>query len=77
MAADLANRPYIKYTSDIEQKPPGEDEDIQAVADMINQIQKAQYNSHRHCYSGKRNDAGRRSSQDANTAKVPMLGLKA
>ena len=52
MAADLANRPYIKYTPDIEKKPPNEDEDIQAVADMINTIQKAQWNMHRHCYTG-------------------------
>jgi hypothetical protein len=27
-------------------------EDIRAVAEEINAIQKAQYNSHRHCYSG-------------------------
>ena len=52
MAADLANRPYIKFSSDVETKPPNEDEDIQAVADMINVIQKAQFNMHRHCYSG-------------------------
>ncbi|KAI9717466.1 MAG: hypothetical protein M1828_007165 [Chrysothrix sp. TS-e1954] len=52
MASELANRPYIKYTPDIEKKPPNEDEDIQAVADMINTIQKAQWNMHRHCYTG-------------------------
>jgi hypothetical protein len=27
-------------------------EDIQAVAEHINAIQKAQHNCHRHCYSG-------------------------
>lgn len=52
MAAELASRSYIKYTPDIEKKPPHEDEDIQACADLINTIQKAQYNLHRHCYSG-------------------------
>ncbi|KAL9084215.1 MAG: hypothetical protein Q9159_005338 [Coniocarpon cinnabarinum] len=52
MATDLANRPYINYTPDVEQKPPNEDEDIQACADLINTIQKAQFNMHRHCYSG-------------------------
>lgn len=50
--ADFANRPYIKFSPSIEKKPPGEDEDIQAVADQINTIQKAQFNLHRHCYSG-------------------------
>ena len=52
MAADLADRPYIKFSSGVEEKPAGEDEDVQEVADMINVIQKAQYNMHRHCYSG-------------------------
>ena len=52
MATDLADRPYIKYTPDIEKKQPNEDEDIQAIAGMINVIQKAQWNMHRHCYSG-------------------------
>lgn len=50
--AHLADRPYIKFSEDIEKKPPNEDEDVQAVADMINVIQKAQFNMHRHCYSG-------------------------
>ncbi len=49
----LANRNYIKWDDPtVEQIPEGEDEDIKAVADQINAIQKAQYNMHRHCYSG-------------------------
>jgi hypothetical protein len=50
---EMAGKDYIKWDDpSVEKKPDGEDEDIQAVADMINAIQKAQYNSHRHCYSG-------------------------
>ena len=49
----LASRNYLKWDDpSVEKKAEGEDEDIQAVADQINAIQKAQYNSHRHCYSG-------------------------
>jgi hypothetical protein len=49
----LASRNYIKWDDpSVEKKSEGEDEDIQAVADQINAIQKAQYNCHRHCYSG-------------------------
>lgn len=48
------NRNYIRWDDPrVEQKPEGEDEDIKAVAEMINDIQRAQYNMHRHCYSGK------------------------
>ena len=57
----LASRNYIKWDDpSVEKKAEGEDEDIQAVAEQINAIQKAQYNSHRHCYSGmhrKRDDS--------------------
>lgn len=49
---DLADRPYIKYSDDVEHKQENEDEDIQAVADQINLIQKAQWDIHRHCYTG-------------------------
>ncbi|TKA52456.1 hypothetical protein B0A49_11025, partial [Cryomyces minteri] len=50
---ELEGRNYIRWDSKgVENVPEGEQEDIQAVADMINDIQKAQYNSHRHCYSG-------------------------
>jgi hypothetical protein len=50
---DLASRPYMRWEDpNVEKKQEGEDEDIRAVAEQINAIQKAQYNSHRHCYSG-------------------------
>ena len=49
----MANRKYIHWQDEgVEKIPPNEAEDIQAVADQINAIQKAQYNSHRHCYTG-------------------------
>jgi hypothetical protein len=49
---ELANRKYIRFDSGVEHIPPNEEEDIKAVAEMINNIQKAQWNMHRHCYSG-------------------------
>ncbi|KAL9084190.1 MAG: hypothetical protein Q9165_008176 [Trypethelium subeluteriae] len=50
---NLGKRSYIRWDAKgVEEKPPNEDENIQAVADQINTIQKAQYNLHRHCYSG-------------------------
>ena len=49
----MANRKYIHWQDEgVEKIPPNEAEDIQAVADMINGMQKAQYNMHRHCYTG-------------------------
>ena len=49
----MASRKYIKWQDEgVEKIPPNEKEDIQAVADMINAMQKAQYNNHRHCYTG-------------------------
>ena len=49
----MANRKYIHWQDEgVEKIPPNEAEDIQAVADQINAMQKAQYNSHRHCYTG-------------------------
>ncbi|KAK4942405.1 hypothetical protein LTR10_017852 [Elasticomyces elasticus] len=49
----LESRNYIRWdASNVQSKPEDEDEDIKAVADMINEIQRAQYNSHRHCYTG-------------------------
>ena len=49
----MASRKYIHWQDEgVEKIPPNEAEDIQAVAEMINNIQKAQYNMHRHCYSG-------------------------
>lgn len=48
----LENRKYIPFSKGVEQIPENEAEDIQAVADMINAIQKAQWNCHRHAYTG-------------------------
>lgn len=39
-SGDLGSRKYIKYSKDVETIPEGEAEDIQAVADMINESQK-------------------------------------
>ncbi|KAF2490765.1 heme-dependent catalase [Lophium mytilinum] len=51
--ADLSNRPYIHWNDpNVEKIPPNEAEDIQAVADMINLIQKTHYNKTRHAYGG-------------------------
>lgn len=51
--AHMVNRGYIHWQDEgVEKIPPNEAEDIQAVADQINSMQKAQYNSHRHCYTG-------------------------
>lgn len=50
---DLSNRNYIRWDNEgVEKIPDGEEEDINAVAEQINAIQKAQWNMHRHCYSG-------------------------
>ena len=49
----MASRPYIHWQDEgVEEIPSNEKEDIQAVAEMINTMQKMQYNSHRHCYTG-------------------------
>ena len=48
----LEDRKYIPFASGVEHIPENEAEDIQAVADMINAIQKAQWNCHRHAFSG-------------------------
>lgn len=51
--ADLASRNYIHWDAPgVENPPPNEAEDIQAVAELINTMQKMQYNSHRHAYGG-------------------------
>ncbi len=53
--AAMSTRKYIHWQDEgVEKIPPNEAEDIQAVADQINAMQKAQYNSHRHCYTGMR-----------------------
>ena len=50
---DLSKRHYIHWDAPgVEKKPENEDADIQAVADLINKMQKAQYNMHRHCFTG-------------------------
>lgn len=50
---DLANRKYIHWDADgVEAVPAREAEDNQAVADMLNQIQKMQFNKGRHCFGG-------------------------
>ena len=49
----LGKRNYVRWdTPGVEEKTPNEDEDIQTVADQINTIQKAQFNLHRHAFSG-------------------------
>ena len=72
----MADRKYIHWQDEgVEKIPPNEAEDIQAVADQINAMQKAQYNSHRHCYTGWLNpdyDGCRSTELQART-----LGLKA
>lgn len=46
-------RKYIAWDApEVEKIPPSESEDIQAVAEQVNLIQRAQWNHHRHCYSG-------------------------
>lgn len=51
--SDLEKRNYIRWDSKgVEVVPDDEEEDIKAVAEQINCIQKAQWNIHRHCYSG-------------------------
>ena len=57
----MAKRKYINWQAEgVEKIPPNEAEDIQAVADQINAIQKAQYNMHRHCYTGMQRSLVRR-----------------
>jgi hypothetical protein len=52
---NLEDRSYVRWDDPrVQEKPEGEDEDIQAVAQMINEAQRAQYNSHRHCFGGLR-----------------------
>lgn len=50
---DLANRTYVRWDDpNVENKPEGEDGDIQVVVEMVDDIQKAQYNCYRYCYPG-------------------------
>ncbi|KAF2117876.1 catalase-like domain-containing protein [Lophiotrema nucula] len=49
----LDTRNYVRWdTPGVEKVPPNEEEDINAVADQINLIQKTHWNKTRHCYSG-------------------------
>ncbi len=51
--AAMEDRKYIHWQAEgVEKIQPNEAEHIQAVADQINAMQKAQYNMHRHCYTG-------------------------
>lgn len=53
---DLQNRRYLRSdTEGVEKIPSGEEEDISAVADQINLIQKMMFNKTRHCFGGKHN----------------------
>jgi len=51
--ADLEKRTYIRWNAKgVEEIPPNEEEDIKKVAEQINDIQRAMWNVHRHCYTG-------------------------
>ena len=50
---NLEGRKYIKWTDDgVENVPPNEEEDIKAVAEMFDTIQRATWNRTRHGYTG-------------------------
>lgn len=50
---DLASRKYVRWDADgVECVPPDEVEDCEAVAEMINTIQKNTFNKARHCFGG-------------------------
>ena len=50
---DLAGRNYIRWDSKgVEVIPPNEDDDIAAVVEQINTIQKTHYDKHRHAFGG-------------------------
>ena len=45
---------YIRWNAEgVEKVPPHEKEDIQAVADLINTMQRTQFNNHGHMFSGR------------------------
>ncbi|KAI9738430.1 MAG: hypothetical protein M1834_008933 [Cirrosporium novae-zelandiae] len=51
--APLADRHYMRWDDEgVEKIPPNETEDIKAIGELINKLQKVQYNTHRHCYTG-------------------------
>lgn len=51
----MADRKYVRYEDKhlYEKIPPGEAEDIAAVADLVNEMQKAVWQKARHAYTGK------------------------
>lgn len=52
--AALEGRKYIRWDAEgVEKIQPHEEEDIKAVAEQINAIQRAMYNQHRHAFGGK------------------------
>lgn len=53
VAAELAKRQYLRWDSPgVEVIPPGEEDDIKAVAEQINTQQRQQFDNHRHVYTG-------------------------
>lgn len=68
----MADRNYIHWHAEgVERIPPNETEDIQTVADQINAMQKAQYNMHRHCYTGQNNTSTARHELTDTQAPMP------
>lgn len=52
-ASELAGRTYLRWDSPgVEVVPPGEEDDIKAVAEQINTQQRQQFDNHRHVYTG-------------------------
>lgn len=52
MSTDLSNRKYMRWdTPGIEEVPPGEEDDINAVAEQMNKLQEQQFDNHRHVYT--------------------------
>jgi hypothetical protein len=53
-SSDLGNRNYIRWDAEgVEKIPPNEAEDIKAVAEQLNCIQRAMFNRGRHCFGGR------------------------
>lgn len=52
--AAIEGRNYIRWDAEgVEKIPPHEEEDIKAVAEQVNGIQRRLYNQHRHAFGGK------------------------
>ena len=50
---ELSSRQYLRWdTKGVESPPPGEQADIEAVAEQINTQQRQQFDHHRHVYTG-------------------------